>query len=85
MAVEAVHNAVRHAAARHVSVTLTTADDRLDLAVADDGRGIEATAGREQGLATMRQRVEEIGGRFSLATGPGGTIVSATLPTGSRR
>jgi signal transduction histidine kinase len=85
VAVEAVHNAVRHAAARHVSVTLTTADGRLDLAVADDGRGIEATAGRGQGLATMRQRVEEIGGRFSVATGPGGTTVSATLPTGSRR
>jgi two-component system, NarL family, sensor kinase len=84
--VEAVHNAVRHAGARRVTVTLATVDGRLELAVADDGHGIEAATrhGRGQGLATMRQRVEEIGGRFHMVTGADGTTVSATLPTGGR-
>lgn len=84
VAVEAVHNAVRHAGARRVTVTLTTADGQLKLAVADDGHGIQADENQGQGLTTMRQRAEEIGGRFDLATGAGGTTVSATLPTGSQ-
>jgi two-component system NarL family sensor kinase len=85
VAVEAVHNAVRHSGAQQVSVTLATANDRLDFTVTDNGRGIGVPAGHGQGLLTMRQRVEEIGGRLSVATGPSGTTVSATLPTGSRR
>jgi signal transduction histidine kinase len=87
VAVEAVHNAVRHSDARRVTVTLAAADGWLDLSVIDDGRGIGATAvqGEGHGLVTMRQRVEEIGGRFSVVTGPSGTTVIATLPMGSRR
>jgi two-component system, NarL family, sensor kinase len=84
VAVEAVHNAVRHAGAGQVTVTLATLDGRLELAVADDGHGIQAATSHGQGLATMRQRVEEIGGRFHMETGAGGTTVSATLPTGGR-
>jgi signal transduction histidine kinase len=84
VAVEAVHNAVRHADARRVTVTLATTDGQLELAVTDDGHGMDATTGRGQGMMTMRQRVEEIGGRFDLATGPAGTTVSATLPTDGR-
>jgi signal transduction histidine kinase len=85
VAVEAVHNAIRHAGARHVTVTLATADEQLTLIVADDGHGLDDDIGSGQGLTTMRQRAEEIGGRFALATGADGTTVSATLPTGSRR
>jgi signal transduction histidine kinase len=85
VAVEAVHNAVRHAEARRVTLTLITVDGQLDLAVADDGHGMSGAAGGGQGLVTMRQRVEEIGGRFDLATGPDGTTVTATLPAGGRR
>ncbi|MBO3751717.1 sensor histidine kinase [Streptosporangiaceae bacterium NEAU-GS5] len=86
VAVEAVHNAVRHAGAGRVTVTLAMSGDRLDLAVTDDGCGITAAAGDPgHGLVTMRQRAEEIGGRFSVTTGPGGTAISATFPTGGRR
>ena len=84
VAVEAVHNAVRHAGASRVTVTLAIANGQLDLTVTDDGHGIQSATGNGQGLATMRQRVEEIGGRLDLETGAGGTTVSATLPTGGR-
>jgi signal transduction histidine kinase len=85
VSVEAVHNAVRHSGAKRVTVTLAVADDRLDLAVSDDGHGIEAIAAGGHGLVTMRQRVEEIGGRFTLTSSADGTTVSATLPTGGPR
>jgi signal transduction histidine kinase len=82
VAVEATHNAVRHADARRVTITLAVADGRLALDVTDDGCGIGAPADGGNGLTTMRQRVEEIGGRFSVTTGPSGTTVLATLPAG---
>jgi two-component system, NarL family, sensor kinase len=85
VAVEAAHNAVRHAAARRLTVTLTFADRCLALDVTDDGCGIGAVGSGGDGLTTMRQRVEEIGGRFSVTTGPSGTTVTATLPTGGAR
>ena len=80
--VEAVHNAIRHAAARTVYVVLEIHPGRLDVSVSDDGRGIAFESGTGHGLSAMRQRVEEIGGRYDLSTGEGGTIVFASLPTG---
>lgn len=87
VAVEAVHNAVRHAHADRVTVRIAVSDDRLHLSVVDDGQGIGPVTGvgGGHGLVTMRERVEEIGGRFAVATGSGGTSVTATLPVGSRR
>lgn len=85
VAVEAVHNAVRHADARQVTVTLAAGKGRLDLTVADDGHGMAAGVAGGEGLQTMRQRVEEIGGHLDVATGPGGTTVSAALPIDGSR
>ena len=50
-------------------------DGELRLTVRDDGGGL--------GLASMRQRTEEIGGRFGLAAAGPGTLVSAVLPVGA--
>jgi two-component system, NarL family, sensor kinase len=87
VALEAVHNAIKHADAQRVTVTLAELAGQLQLTVADDGRGmqLEEAPGAGQGLITMRQRTAEIGGRFDLDTGPDGTTVSAALPTGGPR
>lgn len=82
VAVEAVHNAVRHAAARTVTVTLSPDDDALDLGILDDGCGGDWRPG--VGLTTMRERVEQVGGRFSAAGGPTGGRVRARLPMPSQ-
>lgn len=83
VAVEAIHNAIRHAAARYIAVTLEIVAGRLQLRVVDDGHGQIRSSGSGNGLTTMRQRVEEVGGRFDLATGSTGTTISASFPTGS--
>lgn len=77
---EAVTNAVRHAGAARVDVRLWH-DDALRLTVTDDGRGVDVAAGGGgTGLAAMRDRAEELGGRCALCSGPGGTTVAAWLP-----
>ncbi|MEW6706415.1 MAG: response regulator [Pseudomonadota bacterium] len=78
---EAVANALRHAGASMVQVRVSGSADRLELAVEDDGRGIdeEASAGRpgHLGMVGMRERALAIGGRCSVQRNPsGGTTVS---------
>jgi signal transduction histidine kinase len=83
IAAEALANAGRHAGARRVTLIVATDAADLTVRVVDDGRGgaVEgSTTGL--GLASMRARAEEIGGR--LVVGPGsdgrGTEVRAELP-----
>ncbi|WP_433783087.1 sensor histidine kinase [Actinomycetospora sp. CA-101289] len=81
--VEAVTNAVRHAGATRVDVHVggDDAPDRpvLDLAVTDDGAPSTSwTSG--VGLASMRERVAELGGVLAAGPEPGGGRVSARLP-----
>ncbi|GAA3214430.1 GAF domain-containing sensor histidine kinase [Actinocorallia longicatena] len=75
IAQEALHNALRHAEAHNVSVTLT---DRL-LEIRDDGRGF-SDAGSGLGLASMRERARLAGGELSVRSGGEGTIVRLELP-----
>jgi NarL family two-component system sensor histidine kinase LiaS len=84
IAQEALANAVRHAQARHVQVTLRSAGSEVVLVVEDDGRGFAASAatGRGYGLASMRERAEAQGGTLELDVAPGrGTRIEARLPT----
>ncbi len=83
IALEAVHNVLKHADAHHAEVRLATDDGLLLLTVTDDGRGFHVTDARpgHLGLGTMRQRAESVGARFEVASRPGeGTIVTVRLP-----
>ena len=80
VAQEALHNAVRHARARTVRVSLTTLGDGVRLEVADDGTGfdVDATlrAGRSLGLRSMRERAGSVRGTATVRSVPGsGTVV----------
>jgi signal transduction histidine kinase len=81
---EGMSNAVRHAAARTVSLSLRQRGDRAELRVADDGRGFDTSAGRPGiglGLRLMRDRMAELGGTLVVTSAPGGgTCLSVTLP-----
>ncbi|SEU35394.1 sensor histidine kinase [Nonomuraea wenchangensis] len=78
---EAVTNAVRHAGARGVEVTFTARPGALTVTVTDDGTGFDAGAVPGTGLSSIAERAEEIGGAATIDTAPGGTTVTATLPT----
>jgi signal transduction histidine kinase len=80
---EAVTNVVRHAHAGRCCVTLARTDDALAVEVADDGAGSLDGLVAGNGLATMRERAEELGGSLSIAAAHGGVRVSARLPARS--
>jgi signal transduction histidine kinase len=81
---EALTNAVRHATARRVDVSLTADTDIVQLTVRDDGRGIPPMAQRDPkalGLVGMRDRALLFGGDVTVTGSPGlGTTVIARLP-----
>ena len=77
---EAVTNAVRHAGARVCIVELEV-DDALYLRIRDDGKGVPVDYQPGVGLASMRERAVELGGRFEIESGPGeGTEITVRLP-----
>ncbi len=86
---EGVANAVRHGGARAVTVTVARSDERLALAIRDDGRGFgfvgvrdhDAIA-REGGPRTLHERANALGGRLAVDSGAAGSEVALDLPIG---
>jgi signal transduction histidine kinase len=80
IALEAITNAARHSGAERCDVVLSLANE-LIVEVGDDGRGLSEESRWGVGLASMRERAEELGGTLAVVAGPGkGTTVRATLP-----
>jgi signal transduction histidine kinase len=91
IAQEAVHNALRHAAAARVDVSMLSHNGSVVLEVRDDGAGFDPSSalgsaqgsGRRLGLASMRERARAAGGRLDVTSEPGrGTTVRLEVPTG---
>ncbi|GAA0440146.1 GAF domain-containing sensor histidine kinase [Streptomyces olivaceiscleroticus] len=87
VAQEALHNALRHADAQRVDVTLVRHRQGAVLRVADDGRGFDPgavrRAGRHLGLVSMRDRASGVGGTLTVESAPGkGTAVEMEVPGG---
>jgi signal transduction histidine kinase len=77
---ESLSNAVRHAHAHRVTVTIHVHDGQITLTVEDDGIGTDPAAARG-GLVNMRDRAELYGGDFTVRPGvASGTIVTWSAP-----
>jgi signal transduction histidine kinase len=79
---EALTNCVRHSRARQVTVTLERTGFGLDLAIADDGIGIDAERrGSGLGLKGIEERVRELGGTMTIeGAADAGTRLYVHLP-----
>lgn len=88
---EALSNTRRHGSAKGVSVSIEQDGDHVRVVVADDGRGFDpVTLGQDPslhfGLAFMRERMAQIGGRLEIDSQPGrGTRVSLEVPVSDAR
>ena len=81
IALEAVTNVAHHAHAQTCRVCLSLAAEGLCLEIADDGDGPPADFHAGVGLASMRERAEELGGECRIEPGTTrGTRVWARLP-----
>ncbi len=85
---EALANAVRHARARTIAISLAVGSENLELEVADDGCGFVPEAGRASealGLVGMKERALALGGRLEVRSAPGaGTRVRLVCPATPR-
>jgi signal transduction histidine kinase len=82
ISLEAMHNTVKHARAKSMTVRLHD-DDVLLLAIEDDGIGFDPSVipPGHYGLKTMRERVAPYGGSVQIQSQPGaGTRVMASVP-----
>jgi signal transduction histidine kinase len=81
---EAAMNALKHAEAATISITLSERDDGVELQILDDGKGFDTEAAPPEGhfgSVMMRERALVAGGTYAIRSQPGeGTSVSATFP-----
>jgi PAS domain S-box-containing protein len=83
---EALNNAAKHSRASRIGVFIQKNQDRIELAIEDNGVGFEmdhmryaSAYGRGLGLYSMRERAELSGGFLEIKSAPGkGTAIRAT-------
>ena len=83
VAQEALTNIARHAQAQHVTLQLVTQPGKVQLTIADDGRGFDPshTPKGRYGLIGLNERVKLLSGSLRIESGPGaGTRVEVTIP-----
>ena len=86
---ELLINALRHADASEVTLTVDRDGDQIVVSCRDDGRGFSPELRRAAlesghlGLAACTERVESVGGKLEIDSAPGrGTHIRATVPGG---
>jgi signal transduction histidine kinase len=84
---EALANVRKHARAHNIWITFSTPNsDRLQMSIRDDGQGFDPStpadsARKSFGVASMRERVESLGGELQIESQPGaGTLVVVAIP-----
>jgi len=86
IAQESLTNALRHARADRIALTLSDHDGQhLRLLVADNGDGFDLSGVHGLGLVIMRERAQSVGGALEIDTAPGGgTRIRLLLPYAAR-
>jgi len=90
---EALTNIQRHAGASRIQINMDISHETLHVEISDNGSGIgrnpdelhSFVAEGKLGIAGMKERVELLGGRFSLNSDKTGTIVKFSVPVKQER
>jgi two-component system, NarL family, sensor kinase len=82
---EALSNVQRHARAARARVRLYREENEVVLSVRDDGRGMPSDSHEARlgvGLVSMRERIHQLGGFFTINSSSSGTEIRAAVPAG---
>ena len=88
IALEALHNVVKHAGATQAAICVAVTEAGLLVTITDDGRGFDTARARpgHLGLLGMAERARAIGADLTVISAPGaGTCVQLVLPVDSER
>ena len=80
---ESLTNILKHANARHISVSIARRDSGVAAVIEDDGDGFDLRTVRDEGIGLlgMRERLALLDGRLEVESRPGaGTTVVAEVP-----
>jgi len=83
---EALTNVFRHSGARNSWVSVLQRDGRVEIAVRDDGKGVDERLGEMLpgragvGIVGMKGRAKELGGEFHVKNTHPGTLVEVVIP-----
>ena len=82
---ECVNNAIKHAAASELDISIQNSSDGIDVLIEDNGKGFNTnfTAGEKEGLGlqNIRSRISFLKGTVQWDSSPGnGTVVAIHLP-----
>jgi signal transduction histidine kinase len=81
---EAAYNALKHAEADNIWITLRELEDGVELQIRDDGNGFDTSAPPPEGhfgSVMMRERAQVTGGKLNVESEIGqGTTITATFP-----
>jgi PAS domain S-box-containing protein len=88
IAQEALTNVHRHSGSSTAAVQLQIRKNEVLMTIEDHGRGFpaanlyyaDATPGPGLGLTSMRERIEELGGKLKIDTGSHGTSITVSAP-----
>jgi signal transduction histidine kinase len=82
---EALHNAVQHAEAHRIVVTVRQEAQRLRVTIEDDGKGFDPARTKGMGLLGIEERVSRLGGTFAVESQHGGgATLRVALPLEAR-
>jgi signal transduction histidine kinase len=84
IAQEALTNILKHAEAKSADLAISIVGDTFTLRISDDGKGIPKNrvgTSTSHGLASMRHRIDGLGGVWDVRSpSTGGTVVTALIP-----
>jgi PAS domain S-box-containing protein len=89
---ESLTNVHRHSRAKSAEISVDVDAEQVTIEIRDHGRGMPAHIIRQieaetsklgVGLAGMRERIHELGGRFVVSSDDRGTTVQASIPLGT--
>jgi signal transduction histidine kinase/ligand-binding sensor domain-containing protein len=82
---EALHNIAKHSLSTRAHVEVAMDNDTIILRVSDNGRGFDfATVAQGNGLRSMSQRAQDLGGTLSVHSSAGGSELTLRVPVTRR-